>query len=297
MGKVKETIEQLDQLLDSLSDEDRMEVYSYLSGKMMRHLFGEELSDEQLLGEALGRTGVSPFGEPIAGTVKKDARNKDEKNETIDLDEFIDNAIYDLTAEDVRRLTLRVEMHEIEPVVWREVIVPSNLNLESFGHILEDVMGWDGYHLHQFIKGHDYYGIPDEEFGAENPFAGLFGYSPVKNHDSRNFTVGDVLSHKRSWIDYEYDFGDSWLHRVTVVDSHKYKDGEEQKVVLTDGANACPPEDCGGVWGYYEMLDALKKPRSKRAKEFKEWLGGDFDPTEFDLEFHQVMVDGYNKSK
>lgn len=297
MDKVKETIKQLDQILDALSDEDRMEVFGYLSGKMMRHLFGEELSDEQLLDRALDRTGNSPFGEPVANTNNKGTKNQGGQKATIDPDEFIDKAIYDCDSEDVRCLTLRVEMHEIEPVVWREVVVPSNLNLESLGHVLEDVMGWDGYHMHQFIKGYDYYGIPDEEFGSENPFAGLLGYSPVKNHDSRDFTVGDVLSRKRSWIDYEYDFGDSWLHRVTVVDSRKYNQGEEHKVQLVGGANACPPEDCGGVWGYYEMLDALKKPRSERAKEIKEWLGGDFDPTEFDLEFHQEMVDDYNKSK
>ncbi len=179
--------------------------------------------------------------------------------------------------------------------MWRELVVPSNLNLESLGHILVVVMGWEGYHLHHFIKGYDYYAIPDEEFGGEDPFGGLFGPSPVKNHDSRDYTVGDLLSRKRSWIDYEYDFGDSWEHRVTVADTRKYVKGEERKVELIAGANACPPEDCGGVWGYEELLESLKRPQSKRAKEFRQWLGYTFDPTEFDLEEMKLDVDLYNK--
>lgn len=295
MDKVKDAIKRLDEILDSLSEGDRMEVYGYLSGKMMRHLFGEELSDDELLDKAVDHyAGASPFGEPVGKGNKTSKGSK--KKQSFDPMDFIGRAVYDTTREDVKRLTLRVEMQGIEPVIWRELVVPSNLNLESLGCLLVDVMDWEGYHLHQFIKGYDYYGVPDEEFGTRNPFEGLFGYSPVKNHDSRDYTVGDVLARKRSWIDFEYDFGDSWMHRVTVVDTRKYHEGEERKIVLTAGENACPPEDCGGVWGYEELVEALKKPRSKRAKEIKEWLGYDFDPTDFDFEGVSAMVDDYNET-
>ena len=295
MDKVKAAIIQLNEILDSLSDGDLMEVYGYLSGKMMHHLFGEELSDDELLDKALDHHfGASPFGAPVVKGGKKPQGNSGKKS--IDPVDFMGRAFYDTSCNDVKCLTLRVELQEIEPTVWRELIVPSNLNLESLGHILVDAMDWEGYHLHQFIKGRDYYGIPDEEYGTENPFGGLFGFSPVKNHDSRDFTVGDVLARKRSWIDFEYDFGDSWMHRVTVVDSRKYNDGEEHKVVLVTGENACPPEDCGGVWGYYDMLDSLKKPHSKRAKEVKEWLGYDYDPTDFDFEGVAALIDDYNET-
>ena len=286
--EVQDAIKRIDEILNALNEGDLMEVYGYLSGKMMRHMFGNDLSDEQLSQIADAKMGGDPFGE----TMGKKSRSTGGK---IDLDKFVSNAIYDTAVEDVRRLTLRVELEDIEPAIWREVVVPSNLNLESLGHILVDVMGWDGYHLHQFIKGNDYYCIPDEEFGGEDPFGGLFGYSRVKNHDSRDFTVGELLSRKRSWIDYEYDFGDSWMHRVTVVDTRKYGKGEERKVELIAGANACPPEDCGGLWGYDELLNALKKPRSKRAREYEEWLGYKYDPTKFDLGERQDLVDDYNQ--
>ena len=63
-----------------------------------------------------------------------------------------------------------------------------------------------------------------------------------------------------------------------------YKKEEIPVIALLDGENACPPEDCNGIWGYREMLKALEKPRSKAAREYKEWLGYNFDPTEFDLD-------------
>ena len=289
---IKETIKRMDEILDSLSEEDLMEVYGYLSGKMMRHLFVEDLSNKELKDNADAKMGGNPFGEPVG---KKSPKDK-VKKATIDPEAFMQGAVYDTTIEDVRCLTLRVEMEEIQPPVWREVVVPSNLNLESLGHILVDVMGWEGYHLHQFIKGYDYYAIPDEEYGCENPLGDLFGYSPVKKHDSREFTVGDLLSRKRSWVEYEYDFGDSWMHRVTVIDTRKYKKGEQPKVELIAGANACPPEDCGGVWGYEELVESLKKPQSKRAKELKRWLGYTFDPTEFDFKEFKEDVEFYNDS-
>ena len=288
--EVQETIKRLDEILDALNEGDLMEVYGYLSGKMMRHMFGDDLNDEQLLKIADVKMGGTPFGDPVG---KKITKGKSKKS-AIDPEDFMQGAIYDTAVEDVRCLTLRVEMEEIQPPVWREVVVPSNLNLESLGHILVDVMGWEGYHLHQFVKGNEHYAIPDEEFGGENPFKDLFGPLLVKNHDSRDFTVGEVLARKRSWIDYEYDFGDSWMHRVTVVDSRKYGKGEKRKVELIAGANACPPEDCGGVWGYEELVESLKKPQSKRAKELRSWLGYTFDPTEFDLEEFKEDVEFYN---
>ena len=294
-NQVKEVIKQLDEILDSLSEDNRLEVYNYLSGKIMMDLLGEDLADEESPEKAADhRLSTSPFGEPVpkGGKKSKDSKTK----ESIDPEDFIGKAFYDTTCEDVKRLTLRVEMNGIEPTIWRELVVPSNLNLESLGHILVAAMDWEGYHLHQFIKGNDYYAIPNDDFGGNDIFDGLFGYSRFRTHDSSDFTVGDILARKRSWIDFEYDFGDSWMHRVTVVDSRKYTAGEERKVMLIAGENACPPEDCGGIWGYVDLVEALKKPRSKRAREIKEWLGYDYDPTVFDYEGVAAVVDDYNSS-
>ena len=97
-------------------------------------------------------------------------------------------------------------------------------------------------------------------------------------------SLGELLSRKGSKIKYEYDFGDSWIHEIILESCQSYKKEEIPVIALLDGENACPPEDCNGIWGYREMLKALEKPRSKAAREYKEWLGYNFDPTEFDLD-------------
>ena len=105
-----------------------------------------------------------------------------------------------------------------------------------------------------------------------------------KQFDSGMLSLGELLSRKGSKIKYEYDFGDSWIHEIILESCQSYKKEEIPVIALLDGENACPPEDCNGIWGYRKMLKALEKPRSKAAREYKEWLGYNFDPTEFDLD-------------
>lgn len=176
-----------------------------------------------------------------------------------------------------QRLTVRVEIKGIKPPIWRKLVIPSNLMLESFAHVILFSMGWEMNHLHQFIKDDIFYCIPNDDFTS------IFK-SIKKEENSILFTVGDLISQKDDKCVFEYDFGDSWAHLVTVKEVRDYKVGENlTQVSLIGGKRACPLEDVGGVWGYIDYLEALKHPRNKENKERIEWFGK-IDPEEFDLE-------------
>ncbi|MCQ2288469.1 MAG: plasmid pRiA4b ORF-3 family protein [Muribaculaceae bacterium] len=175
-----------------------------------------------------------------------------------------------------RRLTVRVELKGIKPPIWRKLVIPSNLMLESFAHIILISMGWEMEHLHQFVKDRTFYSVP---IGDEAEFD-LFSLTEKK--DSRNCTIGDLIIKKGDKCTFEYDFGDGWEHLITVQESRDYDEGENRTLVtLTGGKRACPPEDIGGVPGYMDFCEIIKNPKSKRAQELIEWYG-DFDPEEFD---------------
>lgn len=197
-------------------------------------------------------------------------------------DEEEDEEIYDdpLYMEDqpAKKFRIKIELKDSEPLVWRILEVPSNICLERFSEVVEVAMGWDGYHLHRFIKGDTYY-LPPKDRADDCFFEGV-----PKQFDSGMLSLGELLSRKGSKIKYEYDFGDSWIHEIILESCQSYKKEEIPVIALLDGENACPPEDCNGIWGYRKMLKALEKPRSKAAREYKEWLGYNFDPTEFDLD-------------
>ena len=93
---------------------------------------------------------------------------------------------------------------------------------------------------------------------------------------------------------FEYEYGDGWEHTVTLSKIEDYAEGEKPVVRLIDGKCACPPEDCGGIYGYNELCESLKHPRSAHAKEMKEWLGYQYDPEDFDFVDVQQTIDEYN---
>lgn len=203
--------------------------------------------------------------------------------EFVDDDEWMDDECIDDSAafylddEIAKKLRLKIVLEESEPLIWRTLEIPSNIRLVTFARIVGKVMGWEGYHLHQFKKGKSCY------MSREDINDGLLSGSEVIV--SNSLSLGELLNRKGASIKYEYDFGDGWMHKISVESREDYKETETHLVLLLDGANACPPEDCGGIYGYYSMLEVLKKrPRSKEAREYKEWLGRKFDPAFFDIE-------------
>jgi hypothetical protein len=128
-------------------------------------------------------------------------------------------------------------------------------------------MGWEDCHLHAFQIGKTTYG-PDPE--------DELGYS-----DETKARLADV-ARVRTRIGYEYDFGDSWDHEL-VVEARAVAKADHAYPACIAGEGACPPEDCGGTYGFAELKEILAGPDSAERDEMQEWVGGDFDPASFDL--------------
>ena len=133
-------------------------------------------------------------------------------------------------------------------------------------------MGWTDSHLHEFVVNGVSYADPDPDMGIQE----------AKNEVlARLYQVAPEV--KSSFM-YIYDFGDNWEHKIKVekiLDQDKRFTG---KPVCLKGQLSCPPEDCGGIGGYYDMLDVIKNPKDPEYEDMMEWLGDDFDPEEFNLE-------------
>ncbi len=197
-----------------------------------------------------------------------------------------------MPAIEVKKYTLRIKLRGISPSIWRKIEVPSSIKLTSLANIILVAMGWQGTHLHQFAKA----GRPRELYPtAEKPDEeDSLWFSNTCRHWGGDYTIAHLLKAAKDKVLFEYDFGDSWEHDVALSKVDDYADGEQPRVRLVSGKRACPPEDCGGVWGYYELCEAIQHPYSARAKELKGWLGYKFDPEEFWLEDTQEEVDGFN---
>lgn len=174
-------------------------------------------------------------------------------------------------------LQFRIELPEILPLIWRRILVPSDYNFWDLHVAIQDSMGWLDYHLHHFeIKGkgkrvEDRIGIPDFDRFDEIPEVFPGWEIPVLNYYS------DLGITAR----YQYDYGDSWWHTVQLEGYH-FKEPKCKYPVCIDGARACPPEDCGGGNGYYEMLKTLSNPEAEEYEEMRMWVGKDWDSEKFE---------------
>jgi hypothetical protein len=163
---------------------------------------------------------------------------------------------------------IKITLMHLDPPVWRTVLVPSNTNLRKFHRIIQRAMGWSESHLYMYEIGRERYGDPDPEWGPDIM-------------DSRKMTLDKVFTAGRKSFTYEYDMGDGWRHEIKLLRAVDSEAGAKQRVIA--GARACPPEDVGGPPGYINLLVTLSDPESEDYEEMVEWLGGQFDPNEFDL--------------
>ncbi|HBA40324.1 MAG TPA: hypothetical protein DCZ05_11435 [Deltaproteobacteria bacterium] len=165
---------------------------------------------------------------------------------------------------------LKITLKESRPPIWRRFQVRSDVTLAKLHRIIQEVMGWFDGHLHQLIVGRIYYGVPDPDDLSET-------------RDERKVRLDQILSVPGRKIVYEYDFGDGW-EREIVLEKILSPDPKTRYPRCLDGARACPPEDCGGIYGYADFLEAIRNPEHEEHEEMLEWIGGEFDPEEFDLE-------------
>ena len=109
-------------------------------------------------------------------------------------------------------------------------------------------------------------------------------FEELEYEDSTTTRISDTLpkTGKRFRFLYEYDFGDSWYHEVLFEGVVVRVDSKVKYPLCLEGARACPPEDSGGIWGYPDFVEAIQNPDHERHQELLEWVGGRFDPNEFD---------------
>jgi hypothetical protein len=168
---------------------------------------------------------------------------------------------------------LKIVLLGTEAPVWRRLRVPGNASLDWLHAVLQVAMGWTNSHLHHFLTRQGRYADPaqceDEGFGGE------------PDRDETKAALLEVAPAKGSDFRYEYDFGDSWEHQIILEEILPPDPAAAKVAVCLDGARACPPEDCGGVWGYADLLEALKNRKHPRHQELKDWIGGPFDAEAF----------------
>ncbi len=167
---------------------------------------------------------------------------------------------------------LKITLDHVKPVVTRRVEVPLGIKLSDLHLVIQVAMPWWSYHFYEFRAAGRRWGISDPDWS--------FGDDPL---DARKATLRETLEETGAKsLDYLYDFGDGWAHKVKIE-----RIGEPEPGVtyprLLDAKGRCPPEDVGGPWGYQEYLAAMADSQHERHAEMVRWRGPDFDPKVVDV--------------
>ena len=176
----------------------------------------------------------------------------------------------------------------IKPLIWRRIEVPSKYSFWDFHVAIQDAMGWLDSHLHMFNMDRGKlspftFGIPDDD-----------GFNELDTKAGWEYFIADYFQKEGDEATYIYDFGDDWRHKIILESINDVNKGVRYPRCL-DGARACPPEDCGGCPGYYDLLETLKlPPKSEEYRETVDWLQGF---SEFTDNYYPYKPENFNPSK
>lgn len=167
---------------------------------------------------------------------------------------------------------LKVGIRGAKPPIWRRLLVPGDTELTELHRMIQAAFGWDGTHLHVFETEYGSFGREDPELGHTS---------------DASATLEQVVSQVKDKFTYTYDFGDDWEHQI-LVEKIEPADPSMTYPVCTGGRRAAPPDDCGGIWGYHELVEVMADPSHPDHQERLAWLGLDdaagFQPARFDAE-------------
>ncbi|VVB87069.1 Plasmid pRiA4b ORF-3-like protein [uncultured archaeon] len=181
----------------------------------------------------------------------------------------------------------KITLEGIRPPIWRRIQVPETYTFWDLHVAIQDAMGWSDCHLH--------------EFEILNPSTGLkvnIGL-PGDELDRKilidwNQKIADYFTMENPLASYAYDFGDNWEHKIQ-LEKILPREQNVNYPVCIKGKRACPPEDCGGIGGYYDLLEIISDPENEEYEEMMEWVGGKFDPEHFDVK--EVSFDDPDKRR
>jgi len=171
----------------------------------------------------------------------------------------------------------KVTLLEIEPAIWRRIVVPASYTFWDLHVAIQDSMGWLDYHLHLFrvtdleTGTREEIGIPDEDRFEDD----------VQCVPSWEKPITDYFREPGTRAEYLYDFGDDWQHELE-LEAIRERIPKRRYPICEGGARACPPEDCGGVPGYFDFLRILNDPADDEHETIERWLGRPYDPNAFD---------------
>jgi hypothetical protein len=165
---------------------------------------------------------------------------------------------------------LRIHLRDIEPQIWRRVLVPGSLTLAKLHPVIQGAFDWKDYHLHEFQIYGKRYGLPENDWDIDEDL--LF---------EENWRLHQLLK-VHDHFTYVYDFGDHWVHDIEVEGAENVS-RTLKKAVCLDGARARPPEDIGGVSGFEHFLEVMGNPRHEEYVDYVTWQGGRFKPDLFSL--------------
>jgi hypothetical protein len=168
---------------------------------------------------------------------------------------------------------LKIALQDVEPPIWRRVET-ADCTLEDLHDIIQISMGWEDAHLHLFRVGGEQYGALDQ-WEAD--------FDDAETKDERKAKLHHLVEQGVKKFIYEYDMGDSWVHSIQ-VEKTLAAEPKTRYPRCIDGARACPPEDCGGPFGYGSFLKAVQDPKHVQHAEMRAWAGDDFDPEAFDAD-------------
>jgi len=165
---------------------------------------------------------------------------------------------------------LKIQLKGTTPPIWRRIQVPADTILYHLHHYIQMAMGWDDGHPHEFV-------VDGVSYGEEMVM------------DDGRVKLGKLIKEEKVKFLYLYDFGDNWEHVVTVEKILPREAGASYPRCLA-GKRACPPDDCGGVWGYAHFLEAIADKKHPDHKDMLEWCDGVFDPERFDVDEVNAML-------
>ena len=175
-----------------------------------------------------------------------------------------------------RYLQLKISLKNISPTIWRRFVIPTDFTLADLHDCIQIIMGWENSHLYEFNVG----GRRDGRCYMGSPFGVIDDFDDAE--DPANYDL-DFLTKKGMKFTYIYDMGDSWDHAIVVENANYDHRDDEPPVFVLAGKRNGPPEDCGGSWGYTELVEALADGEHPQHQEMKEWID-EYDSEEFDLE-------------
>ena len=155
---------------------------------------------------------------------------------------------------------IKVTIKNTHPPVWRRLQIPAGITFHELNAIIQLAFNWSGYHLYSFEIGNLLIEIPDDIYDD-------FDYKVINSKR----TKVDKYFDKIEKLEYTYDFGDNWIHDIQIENVVESEEKLKNPVCLK-AKMASLPEDCGGPWGYEDLLDVINNPKDERYQDMKDWL-------------------------